>query len=43
LHIGGGCREVSDRLDHAAWCAFEDFARTILSFVGFERLTETAA
>jgi hypothetical protein len=48
LHISVACSGDPysltgfDRLDYAAWCAFEDFARTILPFVGFERLTETA-
>jgi hypothetical protein len=46
LHISVACSGDPysltgfDRLDYAAWCAFEDFARTILPFVGFERLTE---
>jgi hypothetical protein len=31
-----------DRLDYAAQCAREDFARTVRPFLGFGRLTETA-
>jgi hypothetical protein len=48
LRIGGSCchdpysPDGFDLLGYAAWRAFEDFARTILPFLGFECLTETA-